>query len=263
MGEIIVLVCPVCKKSYSADKVRLKHGRQTTCSRSCSYELRAVEKTKRVTIECPCGSPIIKIISSKLKYCSIECRRKFRKKTKERKDKGSHKIPPKKLICYYCKVEFVTFQKRKSNRIFCSRICYEKQKSIDMSGMGNHMYGKSPLFIKPTWRYGWFVVGKNTCFFRSSWELSVALYLEKTGMDWRYEYIRYDLDGLTYVPDFFIIENGEISKIIEVKGWIKEKDKKKIEMFRAKYSIPIEMWDRKIMKLKGLLDCCGYGRTDI
>src|SRR5699024_11048223 len=29
--------CPVCAVSYEADPVRLRHGRQTTCSRACSY----------------------------------------------------------------------------------------------------------------------------------------------------------------------------------------------------------------------------------
>jgi hypothetical protein len=33
--------CPVCGITYSADEGRLKHNRQTTCSRKCSYEFRA------------------------------------------------------------------------------------------------------------------------------------------------------------------------------------------------------------------------------
>lgn len=33
--------CPVCGTSYLADLQRLKHGRQSTCSRDCSYKLRA------------------------------------------------------------------------------------------------------------------------------------------------------------------------------------------------------------------------------
>ncbi len=33
--------CPICGTSYLAAPYRLKHGRQTTCSRACSYQLRA------------------------------------------------------------------------------------------------------------------------------------------------------------------------------------------------------------------------------
>lgn len=32
--------CPICGAAYSADETRLKHGRQTTCSRKCSYASR-------------------------------------------------------------------------------------------------------------------------------------------------------------------------------------------------------------------------------
>ena len=32
--------CPACSKEYEADPGRLKHGRQTSCSRECSYILR-------------------------------------------------------------------------------------------------------------------------------------------------------------------------------------------------------------------------------
>ena len=32
--------CPICGVAYSADEARLKHGRQTTCSRKCSYASR-------------------------------------------------------------------------------------------------------------------------------------------------------------------------------------------------------------------------------
>ena len=45
--------CPVCSVSYKADPVRLRHGRQTTCSRACSYALRANKLEKGETFECP------------------------------------------------------------------------------------------------------------------------------------------------------------------------------------------------------------------
>lgn len=44
--------CPVCKVLYQAHPVRLKHGRQTTCSRACSYVLRTAERTTRRLFTC-------------------------------------------------------------------------------------------------------------------------------------------------------------------------------------------------------------------
>lgn len=37
--------CPVCGIRYFADPVRLKHGRELTCSRTCLYTLRASLRT--------------------------------------------------------------------------------------------------------------------------------------------------------------------------------------------------------------------------
>jgi hypothetical protein len=46
--------CPVCNVEYLADPKRLKWGRQTTCSRKCSYVFRANQLNKQ--IECNCGT---------------------------------------------------------------------------------------------------------------------------------------------------------------------------------------------------------------
>jgi len=46
--------CPVCNVEYVADQKRLKWGRQTTCSRKCSYIFRANQLNKQ--IECNCGT---------------------------------------------------------------------------------------------------------------------------------------------------------------------------------------------------------------
>lgn len=51
--------CPVCGGQYQADPARLKHGRQTTCSRRCSYSLRGQIKALAITGLCGvCGTPV-------------------------------------------------------------------------------------------------------------------------------------------------------------------------------------------------------------
>ncbi len=123
------------------------------------------------------------------------------------------------------------------------------------------MYGKAPHFKPTMWKQGWHVVGQHRCYFRSSWELAVAHYLENQNLVWKYEYRRYQLASLdkTYVPDFFILDNDTIEKIIEVKGWMKQKDRDKIASFRSEYEIPLEVWERKKLRSLNLLDCNGYG----
>ena len=67
--------CPVCNQPYYADPKRLKHGRQTTCSRACSYAFRAGSLTKKIDFSCAtCGKPFSKAPSTaKGKHGSVFC----------------------------------------------------------------------------------------------------------------------------------------------------------------------------------------------
>lgn len=71
--------CPVCSVRYSADPDLLLHGRQTTCSRACSYVFRGAKLQKRTTYKCAVCSSIIVRSPSTTKskhggmYCSREC----------------------------------------------------------------------------------------------------------------------------------------------------------------------------------------------
>lgn len=250
--------CQVCQKDYEADPKRLQHGRQTTCSRECSYKLRAGKRTKRKIKRCPCGKEFCGLPRNV--YCSRKCVYTYAYKNKSgRKDKGIQRVFYS-YVCEFCGKDFHPRHPRTKSRLFCSRKCYEKQKSVDMSGLNNPMYGKSPKF-KPTWRQGWHTVGNKRYYFRSSWEVSVACYLELKGYDWGYEVKRYKLGNeLTYVPDFFILKNGEITRIIEVKGWLKAKDKLKIKLFRQQFNTPLVVWSRPKLKQLKLLDVNGYGK---
>ena len=76
--------CPVCAVSYKADPVRLRHGRQTTCSRACSYALRANKLEKGKTFECPVCEVEFTRRPSQIKskhgaiFCSAACMYKGR-----------------------------------------------------------------------------------------------------------------------------------------------------------------------------------------
>lgn len=250
-------MCPICNRKYVADPDRLKYGRQTTCSRKCSYRLRATKLSKRVTIKCQCGKEFVAL--PRRQFCSKKCQYKFYVVQNPNRPKGQRVFY--KYKCGFCKADFSPRHPRTEPRVFCSRKCYENQKSLDMAGENNPMFGKSPKFVPSSWKQGWYTVGGKRCFFRSSWEVSVAFHLEEKGYDWRYELKRYKLrDDLTYVPDFFIMNGDEIEKIVEVKGWLKPKDKLKIELFARKHTVPLEVWDRKKLKELDLLDANSYGR---
>lgn len=81
----------MCGVSYYADPVRLRHGRQTTCSRACSYELRAAQRRNSEERECAeCGALVVRAPSQMKRvrhgelFCSSACAYKRRKRVVER-----------------------------------------------------------------------------------------------------------------------------------------------------------------------------------
>jgi len=72
-------LCPVCKRNYEANPVRLSHGRQTTCGRACSYQLRAASMSRPIPIVCSVCSKQFTRSPSTVKskhqgvYCSRTC----------------------------------------------------------------------------------------------------------------------------------------------------------------------------------------------
>lgn len=74
--------CPVCGREYKAKAHRLKWGRQTTCSRACSYKLRHDAQRKPIERPCAiCGCLITRPphqFTSRfgLAFCSPDCQAK-------------------------------------------------------------------------------------------------------------------------------------------------------------------------------------------
>lgn len=71
--------CPVCGVTYKAEVKRLEFGRQTTCSRPCSYRLRAGKIENSVTLKCgTCGDEFKRAVSHVkgkhgANFCSSSC----------------------------------------------------------------------------------------------------------------------------------------------------------------------------------------------
>lgn len=91
--------------------------------------------------------------------------------------------------------------------------------------------------------------------FKSSWEVKTAKFLDSNNIKWLYEHITYDItDRSQYTPDFFILDdNQRIVKIIEVKGYKWEYGMKKLSILKGKINIPIELWDKDVLKNKGII----------
>lgn len=109
MQSTIERKCPTCGKVYRANLNRLTHGRNTTCSRKCSYVLRKQKQSTREKTQClRCGKSMFVTPSKKAKgqgkYCSREC-----------------KFPPSFRNCANCNEKFR--YSPSSNQRFCSKTC--------------------------------------------------------------------------------------------------------------------------------------------
>lgn len=103
------------------------------------------------------------------------------------------------------------------------------------AGHGKRCYYNSPL--------------QGEVCFRSSWELEYAKYLDTTGELWYYEIETFDLGNFTYTPDFFL---PRLNKFVEIKGYMREDDKTKLELFKTQYPWNIDVLYRNDLKTIGL-----------
>lgn len=178
MGNKVERNCPFCEKSYLADTVRLRHGRQITCSRGCSYKLRAAQLFKSKFFKCAvCGKDVLRSpaqVKSKFVFCSRKCHylgrlmgfvsrlvmqpynisNKGREAWQEaaRRRKGIPRKEPVSWICEVCDMRrtIMRGELAPSRKLrFCSPVCANKA----LQGAGNPSWrGGHPEYYGPAWR---------------------------------------------------------------------------------------------------------------
>jgi transposase-like protein len=111
------------------------------------------------------------------------------------------------------------------------------------SGKNNPMFGKK---VSYKCSYGHGGKYKNT-WFRSSYEIAYAKYLDCNKIKWLYESKAFDLGETTYRPDFYLIQSNTY---IEVKGYWTKDALYKFNLFKQLYpKIKIIVFDKtKLMK---------------
>ena len=126
---------------------------------------------------------------------------------------------------------------------------YLKRYSISIRNRNEiHKGNKHPMFGKVT--HGKWGKYKGISM-RSSYEIAYAKYLDKQQINWLYEFKTFDLGHNTYTPDFYL---SELDKYIEIKGWWRDKGKKKFKLFKRLYpKVKIEVLMRPELIEKGVL----------
>lgn len=106
------------------------------------------------------------------------------------------------------------------------------RKNLSEAKKGN----KHPSFGKKCSVHGKRCYWKTPCgdvvSLRSSWEAAYAEHLDKKNIHWRYEAGTFVTEIGAYTPDFYLTETNQY---IEIKGWMHDKHRVRIEQFRKEY----------------------------
>lgn len=111
------------------------------------------------------------------------------------------------------------------------KLSYEWKKNCSRPGKQNGRYGISPPIESSRGKRTWY---EGICF-RSSYEARAAMAFDALGWEWTYEQERFDLGNETYLIDFKV----NCSVFVEVKGWLNDDAKRKVEKFRSMYPYPL------------------------
>ena len=147
-----------------------------------------------------------------------------------------------KLICDVCGSAIKINQKNRStidptSKNFCSKDCL-----LGLIRMC-HPIPQSELILNyPDTGNIWSVELRR--FFRSSYEVEVAKFLDESDIEYEYEQYLFPIKNTVYIPDFFLPEYG---CFLEVKGRFGIGSKEKLKVFREvyDYSLITIPWHRR------------------
>ena len=121
---------------------------------------------------------------------------------------------------------------------------YTRCQSCSTKGKRNPRYGKRASHGKR--------IKYADIYFRSTWEVAFAQYLDKNNIKWFYEATTFYGEDYSYTPDFYLPETKEH---IEIKGWWRDKAKKKFELFKKDFpNIKLSVYTEPILFELGLVN---------
>jgi predicted nuclease of restriction endonuclease-like RecB superfamily len=103
-----------------------------------------------------------------------------------------------------------------------------KARSERMRGKNNPQYGKPCTYIGKRGKWTEY----DGVMYRSTWDARTAKALDIQKRKFEYEPERFYFDDCTYLPDFYLTDEDVYW---EIKGWLDEESKKRIDTFRKVY----------------------------
>jgi hypothetical protein len=117
---------------------------------------------------------------------------------------------------------------------------------------------------KPIFKQGWITLGGKTHYMRSEWEYFYAIHLQKLKQqgkiaDWFYEPVTFwflkIMRGVrSYKPDFKVLFHSGNEEFVEVKGFMDDQSKTKINRMRIYYpKVKLRVVEREWFRRKGFI----------
>lgn len=222
------------------------------CSSQCAYKskLRVAHCKKKDRGERVCKNcdTVFKVHTKApdAQFCCQKCAASFTGKTTLQENRGKRPVTDVcTKNCPSCGKEFVS--KISANRKYCSYQCSadnldgkkKRVQSLRENGgaVRQYSHGKSQ----------WVELGGKRCYFRSTWEVKYARYLEwmkSRGeiLDWEFEPHTFWFDNIkrgcrSYLPDFRVTFHDGTHQWHEVKGWMTAKSKTKLKRMKKYYPL--------------------------
>lgn len=151
--DLLKFKCPQCGIAF--ERKTKGEGKRQFCSSVCSNRYNNKEdKTKKKEYTCKfCKNKFIDWVYRNTIFCSNICKSKYGARQPKPKARKPESFVTKS--CEVCNKKYTVHKifTEKRNSRFCSKECRAVQKSIDMTGEGNHNYIPPHLRAKPI-KYG-------------------------------------------------------------------------------------------------------------
>lgn len=254
--------CLLCNKKFAKNYKESYY--QWQGKKYCSTKCVGKAQDKRVQTQCICCGKPIRIkqcLVHKKNFCSYKCHYEYRR-GKPSGLKHSEKSKQKMQLAnlgnkYFLGRKHTQETKEKLRKAHLGKpkppFTYERKKYNS-----DKLVGKRPKNMQ-TWmcrgrtssHHGWIDFGKGRKFYmRSVWERNISRYFEFLKIkndikDWEYEPQRFFFEGVsfgnrTYLPDFRITNNDGYQYYVEVKGWVDNSSRIKLNRM-GKYFPNIEV----------------------
>lgn len=236
--------CKTCGKSMTSSPSRERKYCSARCAYASKDRVKHIKPKDRGSAVCNgCGIEFILRTNGGQKFCSRLCASRQIGRNTIWVNRVQPRLTEMDLKCPVCSKQFKAW--KANRRTYCSVKCSNSDPKLKAKRVKSFMERGHNISRYSRCPKGWVAIGGKRIFCKSSWEAKYARYLEwikSIGKitDWQYEpsvfWFRKTKSGVrSYLPDFKVILLNGDHEWHEVKGWMDQKSRSKIDRMNRYY----------------------------